>query len=169
MKRIKTFKLFESNEFGDAGFKSDIRHIKMIMSDIKDDGIDFRVIPGERDFPDEKDNIYIKIFNIPRDLKNQLDYFERKYKQLIDEIGDLYKLTKVRVSTELSHSDTRQPSFESIEDFYQWVNEINNKFVEQHAKLNKMQDKSEKEGIPYKVRFESIDFEFSSHDGKDVF
>ena len=65
MKIIKSFKLFEANEFEDAGFKSDIRHIKMIMSDISDDGIDFRVIPGERDFPDEKDNIYIKIFNIP--------------------------------------------------------------------------------------------------------
>ena len=52
MKHLKKFKLFESNEFGDIGFKSDINHIKMIMSDISDDGIDFRVIQGERDFQD---------------------------------------------------------------------------------------------------------------------
>jgi hypothetical protein len=101
MKHLKRFKLFESNEFGDTGFKSDIEHIKMIMSDIKDDGIDFRVFGGERDFPDEKDNIYIKIFNIPFNLPGKLDYFDRKYKQLIGEIGDLYHLDKIRAKSSL--------------------------------------------------------------------
>ena len=145
MKRIKTFKLFEANEFGDTGFKSDISHIKMIMSDIKDDGIDFRVIPGERDFPDEKDNIYIKIFNIPwefcKTTEGQLNYFERKYKQLIGEIGDLYKLDYVRVSDQNSGMCNFVRSYE---EFYKWVSDNQN-------------------------YLSTIDFDFSSHDGKDVF
>jgi hypothetical protein len=140
MKHLKRFKLFESNEFGDTGFKSDIEHIKMIMSDIKDDGIDFRVIPGERDFPDEKDNIYIKIFNIPFNLPNKLDYFDRKYKQLIDEIDDLYHLDKIRAKSSLGLIR----SFNSHDEYYKWCR-------------GKKQSISE------------LDFEFSSHDGKDVF
>ncbi len=141
MRKIKTFKLFEANEFGDAGFNSDISHIKMIMSDIKDDGIDFRVIPGERDFPDEKDNIYIKIYNIPLNLPNKLDYFDRKYKQLIDEIGDLYKLDFIRLGS--CYGKTTR-SYKSYEEFY-------------------------KESKELRLCFSSIDFDFSSHDGKDVF
>jgi hypothetical protein len=147
MRKIKTFKLFEDNEFGDDGFKSDIRHIKMIMSDISDDGIDFRVIPGERDFPDEKDNIYIKIFNIPNvnsftwDIENHLDYFDRKYKQLIGEIGDLYKLDFIRLG---SFYGERIRSYKSYEEFYKEAKEL-------------------------RLSFSSIDFDFSSHDGKDVF
>jgi len=145
MRKIKTFKLFEANEFGDTGFKSDISHIKMIMSDIKDDGIDFRVIPGERDFPDEKDNIYIKIFNIPwgfcKTTEGQLNYFDRKWKQLIGEIGDLYKLDYVRIT---DHNSGIVRSYKSYEEFYKWVNDN-------------------------KIYLSTIDFEFSSHDGKDVF
>ena len=140
MRKIKTFKLFEANEFGDAGFKSDINHIKMIMSDISDDGIDFRVIPGERDFPDEKDNIYIKIFNIPFNLPGKLDYFDRKYKQLIVEIGDLYNLDKIRAKSSLGLIR----SFKSYDEYYKWC-------------------KGKKQSIS------ELDFEFSSHDGKDVF
>ena len=150
MRKIKTFKLFEANEFGDTGFKSDIRHIKMIMSDIKDDGIDFRVIPGERDFPDEKDNIYIKIFNIPwgfcKTTEGQLNYFDRKYKQLIGEIGDLYKLDYVRIT---DHNSGIVRSYKSYEEFYKWIND------------NK--------GGMLLIYLSTIDFEFSSHDGKDVF
>jgi hypothetical protein len=144
MKHLKKFKLFESNEFGDIGFKSDINHIKMIMSDISDDGIDFRVIPGERDFPDEKDSIYIKIYNIPFNLPNKLDYFDRKYKQLIDEIDDLYNLDKIRVVV-----NGVQFGFKSYEEYYKWASKTQ----------------------PYKVSECSLtlDFEFSSHDGKDVF
>ncbi len=141
MRKIKSFKLFEANEFGDAGFKSDIRHIKMIMSDISDDGIEFRVIPGERDFPDEKDNIYIKIFNIPLNLPNKLDFFDRKYKQLIGEIGDLYKLDFIRLG---SFYGERIRSYKSYEEFYKEAKEL-------------------------RLSFSSIDFDFSSHDGKDVF
>jgi hypothetical protein len=145
MKIIKSFKLFEANEFGDTGFKSDISHIKMIMSDIKDDGIDFRVIPGERDFPDEKDNIYIKIFNIPwgfcKTTEGQLNYFDRKYKQLIGEIGDLYKLDFIRLG---SFYGERIRSYKSYEEFYKEAKEL-------------------------RLSFSSIDFDFSSHDGKDVF
>lgn len=140
MRKIKTFKLFEANEFGDTGFKSDINHIKMIMSDISDDGIDFRVIPGERDFLDEKDNIYIKIFNIPFNLPGKLDYFDRKYKQLIGEIGDLYNLDKIRAKSSLGLIR----SFKSYDEYYKWCR-------------GKKQSISE------------LDFEFSSHDGKDVF
>ena len=145
MKIIKSFKLFEANEFEDAGFKSDIRHIKMIMSDISDDGIDFRVIPGERDFPDEKDNIYIKIFNIPwgfcKTTEGQLNYFDRKYKQLIGEIGDLYKLDFIRLG---SFYGERIRSYKSYEEFYKEAKEL-------------------------RLSFSSIDFDLSSHDGKDVF
>ena len=143
MKRIKSFKLFESDEFGDSGFKSDINHIKMIMSDIKDDGIDFRVIPGEREFPGEKDMIYIKIFNIPFNRTNKfafVDYFDRKYKQLIDEIGDLYHLDKIRVKSSLGLIR----SFNSHDEYYKWRTDKNQSITE-------------------------LDFEFSSHDGKDVF
>ena len=145
MKIIKSFKLFEANEFGDTGFKSDISHIKMIMSDIKDDGIDFRVIPGERDFPDEKDNIYIKIFNIPwgfcKTTEGQLNYFDRKYKQLIGEIGDLYKLDYVRIT---DHNSGIVRSYKSYEEFYKWVSDN-------------------------QIYLSTIDFEFSSLDGKYVF
>lgn len=145
MKRIKSFKLFEANEFGDTGFKSDISHIKMIMSDIKDDGIDFRVIPGERDFPDEKDNIYIKIFNIPwgfcKTTEGQLNYFDIKWRQLIGEIGDLYKLDYIRISDQNSGIVR---SYKSYEEFYKWVSDN-------------------------KIYLSTIGFEFSSHDGKDVF
>lgn len=145
MKIIKSFKLFEANEFGDAGFKSDISHIKMIMSDIKDDGIDFRVIPGERDFPDEKDNIYIKIFNIPwgfcKTTEGQLNYFDRKYKQLIGEICDLYKLDYVRIT---DHNSGIVRSYKSYEEFYKWVSDN-------------------------QIYLSTIDFEFSSLDGKYVF
>jgi flagellin-specific chaperone FliS len=150
MKKIKTFKLFEANEFGDTGFKSDINHIKMIMSDIKDDGIDFKVIPGERDFPDEKDNIYIKIYNIPNDLKDQLDYFDRKYKQLIDEIGDLYQLSVVRF---VKYNTSSIISYNSYDEFLKFVSDMENK----------------QGWIFGKIKFKSIDFEFSSHDGKDIF
>jgi hypothetical protein len=150
MKHLKRFKLFESNEFGDTGFKSDIDHIKMIMSDINDDGIDFRVIPGERDFPDEKDNIYIKIFNIPwgfcKTTEGQLNYFDRKWKQLIGEIGDLYKLDYVRIT---DHNSGIVRSYKSYEEFYKWVND------------NK--------GGMLLIYLSTIDFEFSSLDGKDVF
>jgi hypothetical protein len=150
MRKIKTFKLFEANEFGDTGFKSDISHIKMIMSDIKDDGIDFRVIPGERDFPDEKDNIYIKIFNIPwgfcKTTEGQLNYFDRKWKQLIGEIGDLYKLDYVRIT---DHNSGIVRSYKFYEEFYKWVND------------NK--------GGMLLIYLSTIDFEFSSLDGKDVF
>jgi len=86
MKHLKKFKLFEST-FGNNDFKSDINYIKMIMSDIKDDGIDFRVIPNERAFPDDKDYIYIKIFNIPFNLPNKLEYFDKKYNQLINQFN----------------------------------------------------------------------------------
>ena len=145
MKIIKSFKLFEANEFGDTGFKSDISHIKMIMSDIKDDGIDFRVIPDERDFPDEKDNIYIKIFNIPwgfcKTTEGQLNYFDRKYKQLIGEIGDLYKLDYVRIT---DHNSGIVRSYKSYEEFYKWVSDN-------------------------QIYLSTIDFEFSSLDGKYVF
>jgi len=140
-KKIKGFKMFEANEFGDIHFKDDIKHIKMIMSDINDDGIDFRVFGGERDFPDEKDNIYIKIFNIPWGFPNQLNYFDRKYKQLINEISDLYKLDYVRCS---DHNSGIVRSYKSYEEFYKWV----------------------KENL---ISLSSLDFEFSSHDGKDVF
>ena len=140
MKHLKRFKLFESNEFGDIGFKSDINHIKMIMSDISDDGIDFRVIPNERAFDDEKDHIYIKIYNIPFNLPNKLDYFDRKYKQLINEIDDLYRLDKIRAKSSLGLIR----SFNSHDEYYKWCR-------------GKKQSISE------------LDFEFSSHDGKDVF
>ena len=157
MKIIKSFKLFEANEFGDTGFKSDISHIKMIMSDIKDDGIDFRVIPGADlkkgdqarrkalRFPDEKDNIYIKIFNIPwgfcKTTEGQLNYFDRKYKQLIGEIGDLYKLDYVRIT---DHNSGIVRSYKSYEEFYKWVSDN-------------------------QIYLSTIDFEFSSLDGKYVF
>ena len=148
MRKIKTFKLFEANEFGDTGFKSDISHIKMIMSDIKDDGIDFIVIPGERDFPDEKDNIYIKIFNIPwgfcKTTEGQLNYFDRKWKQLIGEIGDLYKLAKSPAIRITDHNSGIVRSYKSYEEFYKWVSDN-------------------------QIYLSTIDFEFSSHDGKDVF
>ena len=159
MKIIKSFKLFEANEFEDAGFKSDIRHIKMIMSDISDDGIDFRVIPGERDFPDEKDNIYIKIFNIPNvnsftwDIENHLEYFDRKYKQLIGEIGDLYKLDFRRLG-----SFVPSPSFEP--GFFPPGERI---------RSYKSYEEFYKEAKELRLSFSSIDFDFSSHDGKDVF
>jgi hypothetical protein len=147
MKKIKTFKLFEANEFGDTGFKSDINHIKMIMSDIKDDGIDFRVIPGERDFPEEKDNIYIKIFNIPFNLPTtKLDYFDRKYKQLIGEIGDLYHLDTIRVVFDFRLINGIVRSCKSYEEYYKWVSESQQP-----------------------INITALDFEFSSHDGEDVF
>ena len=145
MKRIKSFKLFEANEFEDAGFKSDIRHIKMIMSDISDDGIDFRVFSGERDFPDEKDTIYIRISNIPwgfcETTEGQLNYFDIKWRQLIGEIGDLYKLDYIRISDQNSGIVR---SYKSYEEFYKWVSDN-------------------------KIYLSTIGFEFSSHDGKDVF
>ena len=144
-KKIKTFRLFEANEFGNIQFKDDIKHIKMIMSDINDDGIDFRVFGGEKDFPDEKDNIYIKIFNIPwgfcKTTEGQLNYFDRKWKQLNGEIGDLYKLDYVRI-TDQNSGIVR--SYKSYEEFYKWVSDN-------------------------KIYLSTIDFEFSSHDGKDVF
>jgi hypothetical protein len=135
---MKYIKLFES--FGSRDFKSDIDHIKMIMSDIEDDGIDFRVIPNERAFDDEKDYIYIKIYNIPFYLPNKLDYFDRKYKQLIGEIGDLYHLDKIRAKSSLGLIR----SFNSHDEYYKWCR-------------GKKQSISE------------LDFEFSSHDGKEVF
>ncbi len=141
-KRIKTFRLFEeANEFGNIQFKDDIKHIKMIMSDISDDGIDFRVFGGERDFPDEKDTIYIKIYNIPFKFKDRLGYFDKKWKQLISEMGDLYILDYIRVTG--YHSD-RVWSYKSYDDFYREVKKL-------------------------RLTFSSLDFEFSSHEGKDVF
>ena len=140
-KRIKTFRLFEAN----IQFKDDIEHIKMIMSDISDDGIDFRVFGGERDFPDEKDTIYIKIYNIPwgfcKTTEGQLNYFDRKWRQLNSEIGDLYKLDYVRL-TDQNSGITR--SYRSYEEFYKWVSDN-------------------------QIYLSTIDFEFSSHEGKDVF
>jgi len=141
-KKIKTFRLFENN----IHFKDDIEHIKMIMSDISDDGIEFIVFGGERDFPDEKDNIYIKIFNIPwgfcKTTEGQLNYFDRKWKQLIGEIGDLYKLADyVRIT---DHNSGIVRSYKSYEEFYKWVSDN-------------------------QIYLSTIDFEFSSLDGKDVF
>ena len=144
-KRIKTFRLFEANEFGNIQFKDDIEHIKMIMSDISDDGIDFRVFGGERDFTDEKDAIYIKIYNIPwgfcKTTEGQLNYFDRKWRQLNSEIGDLYKLDYVRI-TDQNSGITR--SYRSYEEYYKWVSDN-------------------------QIYLSTIDFEFSSHEGKDVF
>ncbi len=140
-KKIKTFRLFENN----IHFKDDIEHIKMIMSDISDDGIDFIVFGGERDFPDEKDTIYIKISNIQwgfcETTEGQLNYFDRKWKQLNGEIGDLYKLDYVRI-TDQNSGIVR--SYRSYEEFYKWVSDN-------------------------KIYLSTIDFEFSSHYGKDVF
>ena len=135
---MRYIKLFES--FGSNDFKSDIDHIKMIMSDIKDDGIDFRVIPNERAFDDEKDYICIKIYNIPFDLKmSKFEYFDIKYKQLIDEIGDLYYLDKIRVVV-----NGITLGYKSYDEYYKWS------------------------GLqtPY---ITSLDFELASRDGKEVF
>lgn len=144
-KRIKTFRMFESGEFGDIKFKDDIKHIRMIMSDISDDGIDFRVFGSERDFPDEKDTIYIKIYNIPwgfcETSENQLNYFDRKLRQLSDEIGDLYKLDYVRIT---DHNSGITRSYRSYEEYYKWLSDN-------------------------QIYLSTIDFEFSSHEGKDVF
>ena len=70
-----------------------------------------------------------------------MEYFDRKYKQLIGEIGDLYKLDFIRLG---SFYGERIRSYKSYEEFYKEAKEL-------------------------RLSFSSIDFDFSSHDGKDVF
>ena len=101
MKRIKSFKLFESNEFGDPNFNYLVQDIKLMVADLTDDhAID--VVGSERSFEDEKD--YIDI-DIRRDSsKNRgyikIDLMKSKTKQILEQIeldGFEYEIRRIKI------------------------------------------------------------------------
>lgn len=101
MKIIKSFKLFESNEFGDPNFKHLVDDIKLMVADLTDDhAVD--VVGSERSFEDEKD--YIDI-DIRRDSsKNRgyikIDLMKSKTKQILEQIemdGFEYEIRRIKI------------------------------------------------------------------------
>ena len=101
MKRIKSFKLFENDEFGDPNFRHIIKDIKLMLSDLMDD-YDVRVLGIESDFEDEKDGIDIDIHRDSRKNKSyiKLNDIKNRVKQILDELyldGYEYEIRRIKL------------------------------------------------------------------------
>jgi hypothetical protein len=101
MKRIKSFKLFEDNEFGDPNFSYLIKDIKLMVSDLMDD-YDVRVHATERGFENEKDEIDIDIHRDSRKNKSyiKLNDIKNRIKQILDQLdldGLEYEIRRVKI------------------------------------------------------------------------
>ena len=95
MKRIKSFKLFENNEFGL------IEDIKLMLSDLMDN-YDVRVLGIEKYSEYEKDEIDITFFRDSRKNKGyiKLNDIKIKIKQILDQLeldGNEYEIRRVKL------------------------------------------------------------------------
>lgn len=101
MKRIKSFKLFESNEFGDPNFNYLVDDIKLMVADLTD-YLEVDVVGSERSFEDEKDYIDIDIRRVTHKNSGyiKIDLMKSKTKQILEQIeldGFEYEIRRIKI------------------------------------------------------------------------
>lgn len=168
MKIIKSFKLFESNEFGDPNFKNLVDDIKLMVADLTDD-YTIGVVGSERPFDDEKDYIYFTAYhNNGGYIK--IDLIKSKIKQILDQLyldGLEYEIRRIKIIY-LDRS-ARSNSIEFLNTDKVDIDEL----LDGPGRLGYVYDSKSsdtgKDVLSSGIDIQSIDVSLQTKEGKEVF